>query len=509
MTVNISNTGTTNTFEYWRNRTNELAFASRERFVSVSSNTATGNASVDGTFSGGVLLANNTTTASNTTTGALQVRGGVGVKGTVHVGNTFTIAGEATFNAGFTLNSDATVAANINFNDGEAAAFGTGQDMAIYHDGTDGYIKEQGVGGVKIQANTITIEDEDGSDTMLEGISGGAVRAYYNNSAKFETNNTGVNVTGEANTTTLKVSSSTDFNGNVVFTDPSLIQFDDGATANNKFLRVNSTGTGVEYANASLTSLSEINNVTINQGTLANAHVLIWSADDNDWRNVPRALIDASTVDDINGVKGSTSGNILVKVTGASGLTGTSNGFVSGKLTMFSQDTFTSQTGNTLSFTSTTDSQIQVFVNGSKLVTGTDYVSNTTSINLVDNLDAADVIEVVEFDPNSITAASGTVTDSDHSSYSDIRLKTNIIDYTVPESIYSLRPIQYDFNEVKPHLEGKTELGVIAQDLEEIESLLIREDPDGFKMVDYPRLTVMLLAAVQDLKHRVDRLEGK
>lgn len=66
MTVVVANVANTNTFDYWRNRTNELATAMSNVVVSVNSNTATGNAAITGSFTANVLIAN-TVRVSNST----------------------------------------------------------------------------------------------------------------------------------------------------------------------------------------------------------------------------------------------------------------------------------------------------------------------------------------------------------------------------------------------------------------------------------------------------------
>ena len=58
MTINVANTGLTNTFDYWRSRTNELAYAMSQYVVTTNSNTATGNAAITGTFTANVIIAN-------------------------------------------------------------------------------------------------------------------------------------------------------------------------------------------------------------------------------------------------------------------------------------------------------------------------------------------------------------------------------------------------------------------------------------------------------------------
>ena len=62
MTVIVANTSNTNTFDYWRNRTNELAYAMTTYAVTAgSSNAAVGNAAVTGNFNANTLTVGNTT----------------------------------------------------------------------------------------------------------------------------------------------------------------------------------------------------------------------------------------------------------------------------------------------------------------------------------------------------------------------------------------------------------------------------------------------------------------
>jgi hypothetical protein len=58
MTIIVANTSNTNTFEYWVNRTNELAYAMTTLVVTTDSNTASGNASISGTFTANVFSGN-------------------------------------------------------------------------------------------------------------------------------------------------------------------------------------------------------------------------------------------------------------------------------------------------------------------------------------------------------------------------------------------------------------------------------------------------------------------
>ena len=64
MTQTVANTAVTNTFDYWRNRTNELAYAMSTYAVTVGGSTAAGNAAISGSFAygAGQLWAANTVT---------------------------------------------------------------------------------------------------------------------------------------------------------------------------------------------------------------------------------------------------------------------------------------------------------------------------------------------------------------------------------------------------------------------------------------------------------------
>jgi len=60
MTVTVANTANTNTFDYWRNRTNELAYAMSALAVTAGgSNAAAGNAAITGNFTANAIIIGN------------------------------------------------------------------------------------------------------------------------------------------------------------------------------------------------------------------------------------------------------------------------------------------------------------------------------------------------------------------------------------------------------------------------------------------------------------------
>ena len=81
--------------------------------------------------------------------------------------------------------------------DGRKAYFGTGDDLEIYHDGSNSYLKENGTGGLYQQTNGngIFLQKTDG-ETMANFVSDGAVELYHDNTKRFETCSLGVRFFG-------------------------------------------------------------------------------------------------------------------------------------------------------------------------------------------------------------------------------------------------------------------------------------------------------------------------
>jgi hypothetical protein len=78
MTVTVANTANTNTFDYWRNRTNELAYAMSTYAVTAGgSNTAVGNAAISGIFNANtIVVGNSSVNVSIVTSNSVQQSNG-------------------------------------------------------------------------------------------------------------------------------------------------------------------------------------------------------------------------------------------------------------------------------------------------------------------------------------------------------------------------------------------------------------------------------------------------
>jgi hypothetical protein len=161
------------------------------------------------TFSAGTFIGN----LSGTVTGSIQPNGAAN---TVKA-NTLIVTGASS---------------SAKFGDNNKLNIGTGDDLQIYHDGSNSYIDDAGTGSIKLRSGTFTISNLAGSKTSALFSSGGAQTFYHDNSTKLETSATGITVTGTVDVNgayTLPTTDgsadqvlTTDGSGGVTFTTPSV-----------------------------------------------------------------------------------------------------------------------------------------------------------------------------------------------------------------------------------------------------------------------------------------------
>lgn len=86
---------------------------------------------------------------------------------------------------------------DITFADSSKAIFGAGSDFQIYHDGSNSYIVDSGVGGMYLQGNgLIQLQEYGGTEVYAQFLRNAEVNLFYDNTKRFETTNTGILVTG-------------------------------------------------------------------------------------------------------------------------------------------------------------------------------------------------------------------------------------------------------------------------------------------------------------------------
>ncbi len=92
-------------------------------------------------------------------------------------------------------NVDGSLSNNLGFADGTKALFGTGNDLEIYHNGSDSVISDLGTGDLYIKSSSTFIRTGT-NESMANFNADGSVQLYHDNSQKLATTSTGINVTG-------------------------------------------------------------------------------------------------------------------------------------------------------------------------------------------------------------------------------------------------------------------------------------------------------------------------
>jgi len=583
MAVNVSNTTTTNTFEFWRLRTNQMANLFREKAVTTGSSTTLGSASVSGTFSGGLLKANGTTQSTSITTGALQTKGGLGVSRNAHIGGKLVVTGVSnTANLNvigtatatlFSGNGSSLTSVDAETLDGKDSTDFVSNTFAIATFTTNNYIQsdtfKSDVGVVSnnyvqgrytsnnfaksIFSSNNYIQDRFTSNNYVQGrfssnnyvttkLGTRATNTYVNSTftsngyvqGRFTSNNfvkdtfvsnnyaadsflrsdQDATVTGKLNfaTTTNFTSTANIEGGFVKLPNTSNISITGMSSASNKYIRVSGDGSKLVFSNSSIANTGDIGDILVDYGSISNADVLVWDENIQKFKNYPRQLIDITSIDDIDDVNTANSaGEILIRVVNTSDsntFTGTSNGFITGRLDSLAETEYTGISNPAISYSSTGNSLIQVYMNGVKLSNSDFTVTNTSLVTLSSSPVSSDIVQIVEFNPHAFVVGDGTPSYVNQPSFSDIRLKTGIKNYQASSSILEVETYTYQWKDtVRFH--NRTEIGFVAQDLEKHVPELVSENSVGEKMVDYGKMTAVLLSTIKQMDKRIKDLESK
>jgi len=162
----------------------------------------------DGSTAGGFELAR--ADGSNFVATSVDINGGT-------IDGTTIGASSASTGAFTTLTASGEITANggIALGDNDKATFGAGDDLQIYHDGSNSYVSDTGTGGLYLKgSNEIALRNASNENIFL-GLTDGSAYVYHNGSVKLATTNTGIDVTGTATMDGLTVDGSSKFSGSV------------------------------------------------------------------------------------------------------------------------------------------------------------------------------------------------------------------------------------------------------------------------------------------------------
>lgn len=93
---------------------------------------------------------------------------------------------------------------------------------------------------------------------------------------------------------------------------------------------------------------------------------------------------------------------------------------------------------------------------------------------------------------------------------SDRRFKDNLTRISEPnEKIKKINGYEFDWNEKHEYYKNTHDVGVVAQEIEEVLPEVVTEREDGYKAVKYERIIALLIESNKDLLRRVEELEEK
>jgi len=165
--------------------------------------------------------------------------------------------------------------------------------------------------------------------------------------------------------------------------------------------------------------------------------------------------------------------------------------------------TYTPATSRKLHIDGTTNGSLLIHngsnTNGNELATwqlGGSNTNNTTSYYLFCDTDSVGVRMVIYGNGNVANV------NNSYGAYSDVRLKENITDATSKlDDILKVKVRNYNLIG-----DDRKQIGVVAQELEEIFPNMIEENENGMKGVKYSVFVPMLIKAVQELNDKIENL---
>jgi len=151
---------------------------------------------------------------------------------------------------------------------------------------------------------------------------------------------------------------------------------------------------------------------------------------------------------------------------------------------------------------------------GAGSTSGTWYSSE---IMYMDTNEHLHVAEVYDIDNSNLFLDFGNTGDSlkvagDVVAYvsSDKRYKDNIVNISNPlDKLNKINGVSFTWNEISHKETGKKDIGVIAQEIEEVFPEIVETRDNGYKAVDYPKLTALLIESIKELNNKVKKLEDE
>jgi hemin uptake protein HemP len=395
------------------------------------------------------------------------------------------------------LHSSANISASkfarpIDLLDSEKIRFGTGNDLEIFHDGSDSFVKDAGTGRLMLLSNTFQVNSADNSEIQISAVENGAVGLYHNGSKKFETSSTGVTITGTINFGSGMGSglNSNGFNINFADSDGSQDMAKFGASGDLQIYHdgsnsyIKEAGTGSLLIDSDSGVVFRTDSFTLNNAANSE-NMLVAAADGSVSLYNDNALRLQTTAGGAKVLKSDAS--VLLT------LESTSNDSTHDSI--FRMKVANASADCHIQFADPDDDDVgQIMYDHS--LNALKFILNTS--------------EEFRMEADGDFHADGDVIAASTTISSDLKLKENIEVVSNPiEKVEALRGVTFDWKR-----DGKKSAGVIAQDVEKVLPQAVKEtrglhDAEPYKTVNYHALTSIFIEAIKELSARVKELEAK
>lgn len=94
------------------------------------------------------------------------------------------------------ISGGAVVVDSLDLDDNNKIKLGTGNDLELYHDGSNSIVADVGTGNLELRGTNVVLQNSAGSETLASFTENGGSVLYYDNSAKLATDTNGVSVSG-------------------------------------------------------------------------------------------------------------------------------------------------------------------------------------------------------------------------------------------------------------------------------------------------------------------------
>ena len=358
-------------------------------------------------------------------------------------------------------------------------------------------------GSSQISGQSVTspsaIYDNGGTPTLRGGITQAELQSAI-----------GVDTSGTDNSTNVTLAGSYDY-----------------LTISGQVITLGQVDASTDISNLTTSNVSEGTNkyaTTANVKTALNANLgTLTIGDSNDTVTIPGDLTVTGTTTTNNVETVSTSNGVIFEgnVADANELT-----LLAGTVSADRTVTLPDATG-TVALTSDIPTSNSSLTNGENYISSFDITTQTDSKYLRSNTtDTASGVITFSNSTASTTKTSGAVivtggvgiggalnVGGDVVAYasSDERLKDNIELISNPiEKVQSLKGVTWNWNDNADELQQSLpNVGVIAQDVEKVLPQLVTDRDNGFKGVDYAKLTGLLIEAIKDQQKQIDELKSK